>query len=115
MKFLSLCFALLSLFVFSNTLYGDGQSDFNFGIHAGVGTDINLGIGYGGRFSFMPFGTSGTPIEVGAELFISHSEETTTEGIHDYDETTDLVVFYYPHDFLRSPYSYSRSFYSNAL
>lgn len=60
-----------------------------FGVRAGVGTDINLGIAYGFGINKLFL----ERLEVGAYLYGSHSEETSEEGMHEYDETTDVIVF----------------------
>ncbi len=82
---------LLSVFFF---LCDAGQSfaqvdHGSFTIRGGLGTDINLGLGYGAGIGYkFPYSN----FEVTAVLFGHSSEETTTE-FHTYTEKTDLFVF----------------------
>jgi hypothetical protein len=69
------------------------KEELGFGVYGGVGTDINLGIGYGIKCGFFPMGVRNVPLEVGPELFIAHTVEDSSEGNYDYTDTTDLVVF----------------------
>jgi len=62
------------------------------GVRGGLGTDINLGLAFGGGVNYMlDFGES--PLELGAVLYYSHSTETSNNGYNDYHETTDVTVF----------------------
>ncbi len=59
-------------------------------MRVGVGTDVTLGVAFGGGVNHRwPAGAGHA--EVGPVLFYSHSEETTEE-FHTYEETTDLVA-----------------------
>ena len=63
------------------------------GVHGAIGTDVELGLGFGVGATYLLPGSLPVRIEVGGQLFFAHSEYTDTEGIHDYTETTDLQVF----------------------
>lgn len=89
-----LLFFLFS-FILSGTLFPQ-QNSGKFSIKAGVGTDINLGLGYGGGIGFI-FPNSN--IELNVVLFGHHSEETTEE-FHTYNEKTDLFVYGIMADYL---------------
>ena len=62
------------------------------GIRGGAGTDVNGGLAYGAGINYMLSYSSGG-LEIGIMLFGGNFEESTTEGIHTYDETTDLFIF----------------------
>jgi hypothetical protein len=82
---------LLSVFFFlCNNGPSFAQVDHgSFTIRGGLGTDINLGLGYGAGLGYkFPYSN----FELTAVLFV-HSSEETTEEFHTYTETTDLVVF----------------------
>ncbi len=78
-----LCFISFSGLLFSQ------QNSGKFSIKAGIGTDINLGLGYGGGIGFI---FPDSKIELNVVLFGHHSEETTEE-FNTYNETTDLFVY----------------------
>jgi len=60
------------------------------GVRGGIGTDINLGVAFGGGANFLLAGKS--PLELGALIFSNHSRETTTTDFHEYIESTDILV-----------------------
>lgn len=64
----------------------------SWGVRLGAGTDISLGVAFGGQVNYrLPSGTGA--LEIGPAFYYSHSEETSDNGYNTYDETTDLVVF----------------------
>lgn len=84
MKKLTLALCLL---ISSGIVFGQSQEG-SFGIRAGIGTDISLGIAYGGNFNYRLM----EDFELGLNLFGGKFSETTDEGIHTYDETTSVFV-----------------------
>jgi len=68
------------------------QTDPKIGLRAGVGTDINLGLAYGVGANYL-LSFPQNSLELGVILFGGSFDETTDEGMHTYDETTDLFVF----------------------
>lgn len=62
------------------------------GLRGGVGTDINGGLAYGGGVNFL-LTYPRNSLELGIVLFGGSFDESTDEGIHTYDETTDILVF----------------------
>ncbi len=62
------------------------------GVRAGLGTDINLGLAFGGGVNYM-IDVGDNPLELGAVLYYSHATETSNNGFNDYHETTDVTVF----------------------
>lgn len=68
------------------------QTDPKVGLRAGVGTDINLGLAYGAGANYL-LSLPQNSLELGVVFFGGSFDETTDEGIHTYDETTDLIVF----------------------
>jgi len=69
--------------------YSSGSG--SIGIRAGVGTDINLGLAYGGGINYLLY-LNNNAVELGIVVFGGHSEETTVE-INTYNEKTDVLVF----------------------
>jgi hypothetical protein len=63
----------------------------SIGIRAGIGTDINLGLAYGGGINYL-LDLKGSAVELGFVVFGGHSEETTEE-FNTYTEKTDVLVF----------------------
>ncbi len=59
------------------------------GIRAGVGTDISLGLGFGGGINYYFVDEQ---IEIGAELYIHSSTEESSEYGNTYEESTDLLA-----------------------
>jgi hypothetical protein len=82
---------LLSFFfVLFNPSQSYSQDDTgSFGIRGGVGTDINLGLGYGFGVNYI-FPVSNFELSV---VFFGHHSEETTEEFNTYNETTDLFVY----------------------
>lgn len=64
------------------------------GIHAGIGTDISLGIAAGGGISYLITKINDIDLEGSVDFFYSHSVDNYTEGIYDYEytETTDTAI-----------------------
>jgi hypothetical protein len=62
------------------------------GLRAGVGTDVNLGVAYGVGANYL-LSLPQNSLELGVILFGGSFDETTDEGMHTYEETTDLIVF----------------------
>ena len=81
---------LVSLVLIVGTVYG--QKYPNIGIRGGLGTDINLGLAYGVGGNIL-LDIDRNYIELGVLIFGGNFEESSDEGIHTYDEKTDLTVF----------------------
>ena len=82
--------ALVVIFLIAST--ASGQVSPKIGIRGGVGTDINLGLAYGLGGNFL-LNLSDNSLELGVVVFGGSFEESTDEGMHTYDEKTDLFVF----------------------
>jgi len=67
------------------------KTNSSIGIRAGIGTDINLGLAYGGGINYL-LDQNTNAIEFGLVVFGGHSEETTTD-FNTYNEKTDVLVF----------------------
>jgi len=63
----------------------------SIGIRAGIGTDINLGLAYGGGINYL-LNLNQNAVEIGLVVFGGNSEETT-EDYNTYTETTDVLVY----------------------
>lgn len=62
------------------------------GVYGGIGTDVTGGIAYGAGVTYLvSVGTQ--KAELGVMLFVGEFKESTTEGIHRYDEVTNVAVF----------------------
>jgi len=61
------------------------------GIRAGIGTDINLGLVYGFGANYLITNRNNS-LELGV-VFFGGSFDEATDGIHRYEETTDIIVF----------------------
>lgn len=82
-------FPLIFCFIMFSGILNSQTNSGRFSLKAGVGTDINLGLGYGGGIGYIfPY----SDVELNVVLFGHHSEETT-EDFHSYTETTDLFVY----------------------
>lgn len=68
------------------------QDSPKIGIRGGIGTDVSLGIAYGFGVNYL-IDFPQNSLELGVVVFGGSFEESTDEGIHTYDETTDLIVF----------------------
>lgn len=84
-------YSLIFLLLVSPICLG-AQEDLQLGVHGGVGTDINLGLGLGVKVSAIPFQYRNQPLEIGVEVFYSNTTEITDEGLHSYEENTQLLV-----------------------
>lgn len=62
------------------------------GVRGGLGTDINLGLAFGGGANYM-LDIGENPLELGVLIFYSHATETSNNGYNDYHETTNIMVF----------------------
>ena len=67
------------------------KTNSSIGIRAGIGTDINLGLAYGGGINYL-LDLNDNAVEIGIVIFGGHSEETTVE-FNTYNEKTDVLVF----------------------
>lgn len=88
-------FVLSLLIIFAMVLVAgniSGQEQPRIGIRGGIGTDINLGIAYGLGANFL-LDMPDNSVELGVVFFGGSFKESTDEGLHTYDETTDLSVF----------------------
>jgi len=63
----------------------------SIGIRAGIGTDINLGLAYGGGINYL-LNLNQNAVEIGLVVFGGSSEEKTEE-YNTYTETTDVLVY----------------------
>lgn len=61
------------------------------GLRVGVGTDISLGIAFGGELNYLK-DAGGNMVELGITVFRGNSEEESNNGFNDYFEETTLVV-----------------------
>ena len=68
-----------------------GQTPPQIGLRGGLGTDINLGLAYGLGVNFVR-DVPPNALELGVLLFGGSFDETTDEGMHRYEETTDVFV-----------------------
>lgn len=82
--------AIVVMFLIAGT--ASGQTTPKIGIRGGIGTDINLGLAYGLGGNFV-IGFPENSLELGVLFFGGSFEEKTDEGIHTYEEKTDLIVF----------------------
>ncbi len=62
------------------------------GTRAGIGTDLSFGLAYGAGVNYL-LKSKTNSLELGIILFGGSFSETSEEGIHTYDETTDVLVF----------------------
>lgn len=62
------------------------------GIRGGIGTDIDLGLAFGGGVNYM-LDMPANPLELGVLAFYSHSTEVDEEYGNEYTEKTDVFVF----------------------
>ncbi len=67
------------------------KTNSSIGIRAGLGTDINLGLAYGGGINYL-LDLNYNAVEIGIVVFGGNSEETTVE-FNTYTEETDVFVF----------------------
>ncbi len=81
-------YLLLCLPFIISSSYGQTDQTGSFGIRAGIGTDISLGIAYGAGFNYR----LQENMELGLVLFGGKFSESTEEGIHIYDETTQIFA-----------------------
>lgn len=93
MKNSRLIIAISILFLCAPALVlAQNQTSPRVGLRAGVGTDISFGLAYGAGANFL-VDLSSNKVELGIVLFGGSFEESSDEGMHTYDETTDIVVF----------------------
>lgn len=85
MKKISLLFSLI--FIAAAT-YSQTDQTGTFGIRAGIGTDITLGIAYGAGFNYR----LQENMELGLVLFGGKFTESTDNGFNVYDETTNIFA-----------------------
>jgi len=82
--------AIVVMFLIAGT--ASGQTTPKIGIRGGIGTDINLDLAYGLGGNFL-IDLPKNSLELGVLFFGGSFEEKTDEGIHTYEEKTDLIVF----------------------
>jgi hypothetical protein len=70
----------------------NAQTDPRIGIRAGIGTDKTFGLAYGAGGNYL-LTYPKSSLELGVLLFGGSFDETSDEGIHTYEETTDIFVF----------------------
>ena len=92
MKVRNCLFVCLTFIVFVSPLTVFSSELPKIGVRGGLGTDINLGLAFGGGVNYM-LDVVESPLELGVLVFYSHSTETSNNGYNDYHETTDLMVF----------------------
>lgn len=90
----TLCVMAVSALCFIVFVLGDVQAiePSRIGIRGGVGTDVNLGLAYGAGVNYL-IDKQANALEVGVLLFGGSFDEESTEGMHTYEETTDIFVF----------------------
>jgi len=81
-------YLLISLLFIVITTYGQTDQKGTFGIRAGIGTDISLGISYGAGFNYR----MKENMELGMVFFGGKFLETSNNGFNDYDETTNIFA-----------------------
>lgn len=89
-------YILLCLFLLIDTSYAQTESTSDsetdqtgtFGIRAGIGTDINLGIAYGAGFNYR----LKKNMELGLVFFGGKFSETSDNGFNVYEETTSIFA-----------------------
>ncbi|OGU56048.1 MAG: hypothetical protein A2V66_14910 [Ignavibacteria bacterium RBG_13_36_8] len=81
--------AIVAIFLIAKTV--SGQTSIKIGIRGGVGTDINLGIAYGLNGNIL-IDFPQNPLELGVIFFGGSFKESTDEGMHTYDEKTNVIV-----------------------
>jgi hypothetical protein len=86
-------FVIVFIFVLGAT-FTQAQDSPRVGFRAGLGTDVNLGIAYGGGANYLLTfpNNPNNSLELGI-IFFGGSFDETTEEFHTYEETTDLFVF----------------------
>ena len=81
--------SLLVVFVLTVSLsYSQSEQIDTFGIRAGIGTDISLGIAYGAGFNYR----LQENMELGLVFFGGKFSESTDNGFNIYEETTDIFA-----------------------
>ena len=75
----------------TSVAYPNSSELSSIGIRAGLGTDINLGLAYGGGINYL-FNLNQNAVELGIVVFGGHSEETSVE-YNTYTEKTDVLVY----------------------
>jgi hypothetical protein len=92
MKVRNYLFVCLVFVVFISPLTSFSSELPKIGVRGGIGTDINLGLAFGGGVNYI-LDVGENPLELGVLVFYSHSTETSNNGFNDYHETTDIMVF----------------------
>jgi hypothetical protein len=87
---------VMAAFTGSGQTSGSGGG--SFGIRGGVGTDVELGLGYGAGVSYVWTPTTGsTAFELGADVYYSHTTESYTDQRGNVtvngEDVTTLLVF----------------------
>jgi hypothetical protein len=81
-------YLILALPLIISTSYGQTDQTGTFGIRAGIGTDISLGIAYGAGFNYR----LQENMELGLVLFGGKFSETSDNGSNIYEETTKIFA-----------------------
>ena len=85
--------AVGTLLFASATAHAGGGRGAGIGVHAAVGTDVTLGLAVGAGVTWLLGGVvSGAATELGGQIFHARSSESSTEGVHRYDEKTEITV-----------------------
>ncbi len=92
MKVRNCLFVCLVFVVFVCPLTAFSSELPRIGVRGGIGTDIDLGLAFGGGVNYM-LDMPENPLELGVLAFFSHSSETDDNGYHEYTEVTDVFVF----------------------
>ena len=90
MKKTMLIVGLFVSLLLQNALAAQATSSKN--IRAAIGTDINLGLGYGVNFRFQRY-SGGNTFEFGPDIYFANSTDTYDEGLHTYTDKSSLAIF----------------------
>ena len=87
----AMCVMLVAMLILGAAVT-HARTDPKVGVRAGVGTDIQLGLAYGGGANYL-VPVADNSVELGVVVFGGSFDESTDEGSNTYDETTDVLVF----------------------
>ncbi|MFQ5510314.1 MAG: outer membrane beta-barrel protein [Candidatus Krumholzibacteriia bacterium] len=91
MKRLMRCGSIVMCLVFAVGGTAYAQLADGVGLRGGIGTDISGGLAFGAEINYTrALGFNG--VELSLAFFGGSFDESTNEGIHTYDETTDIFV-----------------------
>ena len=92
MRLLFICLILSC--VVSGTAGAESAEPSGLGFRGSLGTDVELGIGYGVGGSYLiDRPDSPNMVEIGVDFYYHNSSETTDETVHTYEEEIWLTVF----------------------